>query len=74
MTGPEYFSLEASGRPMLVIGRSYFYPRGLPSSGSLTTLCFWLQCPLLASVRPPMAVLDSFSTSENAPCSGNGMD
>ena len=31
MTGPEYFSLEASGRPMLVIGRSYFYPRGLPS-------------------------------------------
>ena len=32
MTGPEYFSLEASGRPMLVIGRSYFYPRGLPLS------------------------------------------
>ena len=24
MTGPEYFSLEASGRPTLVIGRSYF--------------------------------------------------
>ena len=23
MTGPEYFSLEASGHPMLVIGRSY---------------------------------------------------
>ena len=34
MTGPEYFCLEASGRPMLVIGGSYFYPRAYPSLDS----------------------------------------
>ena len=32
MTGPEYFSLAASGRLMLLIGRSYFYSRDLPLS------------------------------------------
>ena len=48
MTGPEYFSLEALGRPMLVIGRSYFYPRGLP----LNTCHIYIFEHLLAASWP----------------------